>query len=294
LDRSTDGGKTWGADITVTFVSEAVTDIDGYYTTFSFPALDADITDGPYAGNLYVAYMDRGANGSNDIFFRRSEDRGSTWSDRMLISGDEEQGNDQFHQWLCVDNTGIIHVIFYDQRNGIADNLLDIYYVCSSDAGDTWCEPIRVTDTSSRYKLGPSVSSPWPMPAGPIGEYIGLAAWGGVPFPVWTDFREDGMQRIYFGWMKRDTTVAVVESSVNQSASILSAAFGADGLEITFLPAEPGIYQFRLFDAAGRSLAATEKSTGFIWEVADLPRGVYFLAARGPGFDQTLKVIKLK
>lgn len=294
LDRSTDGGQTWGADITLTPVAEAITDIDDYYTTFSFPALDADITDGQYAGNLYVAYMDRGANGSYDIFFRRSEDRGSTWSDRIPISGDEEQGNDQFHQWLCVDNTGIIHVIFYDQRNGIADNLLDIYYVYSEDAGATWCEPIRVTDTSSRYKLGPVTSSPWPMPAGPIGEYIGLAAWGGVPFPVWTDFREDGMQRIYFGQMKQDTSVAVAEPTADRSVPFLSAAFDTDGLKITFLPAETGSYEFRLFDAAGRSIATTANSTGFVWNVADLPRGVYFLAVRGTELERSLKIVKLK
>lgn len=297
LDISSDGGITWGSDINVVSTTRGqwYPGIDGYYLTFSFPAIDADITDGPHSGNLYIAYMDQGSNGT-DIFFTRSIDGGETWSPSMRISGDDQPGNDQFHQWLCVDNTGVIHVIFYDQRNGIADNLLDIYYVYSEDGGEAWSEPIRVTDVSSRYKFGPTAfPAPSPMPAGPIGEYIGLAAHNGTPFPVWTDFREDGMQRIYFGWKVRDTIPEAVAEPPAEISQSLSASFDGDLLNVRLAPYEQGIHHYTLYDAAGMSaVSICNTSNDFSWDVGALPRGVYFLHVRGNALDESVKVVKLR
>jgi hypothetical protein len=58
LDRSYDGGQTFGTDITVQDVASASQNLNGSIQVFSFPAIDVDITDGPFNGNIYVAYMD--------------------------------------------------------------------------------------------------------------------------------------------------------------------------------------------------------------------------------------------
>lgn len=298
LDKSSDGGQSWGTDITVAEVYTAQTDIDGYIATFAFPAIDADITDGPYGGNLYVAYIDRLAD--YDIFFTRSADGGGTWSERIKISGEDEAGNDQFHPWLVVDNTGVIHVIFYDQRNGVAEGLLDVYYVYSEDGGDNWSEPIRVSDVSSKPRMYAALfDAAAPMPAGLIGEYIGLAAWNGKPFPVWTDFREDSEQRIYFGWLDPDTLPAVSERVDLDATGHAQATFTPDGLKISLCPQVSGTYHFQLSDVSGRELASTTRnldaSTQDIsWDIGHLPRGVYFVRINGSGLSKTVKAVKLK
>jgi hypothetical protein len=295
LDRSFDAGATWGTDITVTnlpLIGDIPIRIDGFIGTFPFPAMDADITNGPYAGNLYIAYLDQGANASMDIFFTRSEDRGETWSDPVPIVGEDVPDNDQFHPWLTVDNTGVIHVIFYDQRNGIADDLLDIYYVSSEDGGHTWSEPLRVTDVSSKPIRTGVFSTPMPMPAELMGEYIGLAAYNGRPFPVWTDCREDGIQNIYFGY---HTTDAIKEKRVADAGHILNASFVSEGLRIHFAPAEIGTYHFALYDVSGRALGSiAQSSSDFVWDTGSLPKGVYFIQVRGQDSEQTVKVIKLR
>jgi len=295
LDRSLDGGETWNEDITVVPSTAGFLKLDGWIGAFSFPALDADITDGPYGGNLYIAYMDEGSNGSTDIFFVRSEDGGLHWSEPVRISGDEEPDNDQFHPWLVVDNTGIVHVVFYDQRNGIAEDLQDVYYVYSTDGGEGWSEPIRVSTVASKPATTepPVYSSSLPMPGEIYGEYLGLAAWNGRVFPVWTDCREDGVENVYFGWQVSDTTTAVVERP--QRAPVLSASFCPDGLAVSLSGLEPGVCRYTLHDASGRVVKSTFRSSSvFTWDVGVLPKGVYFLRAEGAGFGATTKVLKLR
>lgn len=294
FDRSNDAGINWGTDITVVNTSvPSPVEVDGYITTFSFPAMDADITNGPYGGNLYIAYMDQGVNESLDIFFVRSSDGGDTWSTPVRISGEDVPGNDQFHPWLTVDNTGIIHVVFYDQRNGVAEGLLDLYYTYSADGGETWSDQIRVSDVSSKPNLtAQTFIRAMPMPAGLIGEYVGLAAWNGVPFPIWTDCREDGIQSIYFGYHITD---AIVEKQVADAGHVLNASFVSEGLRIHFAPAEIGTYHFALYDASGRALGSiSQSSSDFVWKVGFLPKGVYFIQVRGQGSEQVVKAIKLR
>ncbi len=297
LDRSTDGGVTWGPDITV--VSLNINNphkVDGYIDAFSFPAMDADITDGAYSGNMYIAYMDKGVNGSTDIFFTKSVDKGLTWSKGIKISGDDLAGNDQFHPWLVVDNTGIIHVIFYDQRNGISGGLLDIYYVYSKDAGDTWSDAIRVSSVSSKphriYSEAAALKFP-AMPGGIIGEYIGLAAWNGNPFPLWSDFRESGKQRIYFGYLKSEA----VNEEAFANLSDLNAYFSSNKINIQFSNPLFGAYTFSLYDVSGRNITTTSQTINntneFSWEIPSLSQGMYFVRVQSVNYDQFVKIIKM-
>jgi hypothetical protein len=182
IDKSTDGGVSFGADRGVQNTNGYTSNLNGGILVFPFPAVDVDITGGPYNGYVYVAYMDYGAT-DTDILFTRSTNGGDTWSDPVRIN-DDPQGNgcDQFHPWTFVDNNGTIHVVFYDRRNDPANLLMDVYLTESTDAGMTWSANQRVTTVSSDPTAGSAK-------AGLLGEYIGLTAFDGCTHPVWTDTR---------------------------------------------------------------------------------------------------------
>jgi hypothetical protein len=158
IDRSTNGGVSFGSDKTLSSVNVYPgSSINGGITVFPFPAMDADITGGTYHGNVYVAYMDEQDGNDADIYFRKSIDNGDTWGSRTRLNDDPvNNGCDQFHPWLCVDNLGIITAIWLDRRLDSNNMLYDCYMAKSFDGGDTWSRNVRLSTESSdpRYAMG--------------------------------------------------------------------------------------------------------------------------------------------
>ena len=201
LDKSIDGGVTFGTDRTIQPLSFVAGTINGGIYTFSYPAIDVDISNGSNRGFVYVAYEDYGTDGSLDMFFTRSTDGGVSWSTKKRIN-DDPSGNraDQFHPWLAVDQKGVISVIFYDRRNDPYNYLMDVYLTHSFDGGLTFTPNRRITTVSSDPRAGVLLAEyrtvSLKMPAGLIGEYNGLATWDSYLNAVWTDTRE-GNQNAY-------------------------------------------------------------------------------------------------
>lgn len=189
LDRSLDGGQTFGSDQVLTSPYTGAVTLNGGIDSFSFPALDCDLSGGAHYGRLYVAYMDN-LHGDFDIFLRRSDNEGASWTAPLRLNDDVPgNGRDQFHPWLTVAADGSISVIFYDRRLDPGNYLMDLYFTQSTDGGLTWSPNARVTTVSSDPNAG--------LRAGLIGEYIGLASSGaGRVHPVWTDMCE-GNQDTY-------------------------------------------------------------------------------------------------
>ena len=293
IDRSTDGGITWGNDLAIARVKGFCT-IDFFIDAWSFPAMDTDISGGPFSGNLYIAYMSSGLYETKDIFLVRSTDGGDTWSSPITISGEDTPYNDQFHPWLVVDNLGIIHVVFYDQRNGLEEDLQDLYYTKSEDGGDTWTYPYRVSTVASKpAEVELPCFAAGSMPAGIYGEYVGLAAWNGRPFPVWTDCREDGVENIYFGWYDSE---AVAEHPRAESQE-LKSMFVPGGLKVSFHAPMTGRFGFKLFDVSGRGIFAVTRvlnhSREVLLDAGDLPKGIYYLHTDDNAMIRSTRLVKI-
>ena len=239
FDCSTDGGETFGTDITIQNVSFVSGYIYGDIMVFSFPAIDVDITGGPYNGNIYVAYMDYASgNTDTDIYFTCSTDGGNSWSQKIRINDDPlNNGCDQFHPWLFVAPDGNIIVVFLDRRLDSGNLLMDLYMTTSTDGGNSWSSNERITTVSSDPTAG-SVFSTSNQPlnkfpikinhpviltgrAGLIGEYIGVTASSiNDIHPIWTDTRF-GNQDVFVG--VKDTSSYVQEySSDNINDGVLS------------------------------------------------------------------------
>jgi hypothetical protein len=198
FDVSTNGGVSFGTDRTVQSTTFSQAYINPTLLIFCYPAMDVDLTNGPNRGTIYIAYSNR-ITGSNDvdIFLTKSTNNGTTWSTPVRVNDDPfANGADQFHPWLVCDENGILHLIFYDRRLNVPQNLMtDLYYTYSADAGQTWAANQRITTQS----FNPGLDS---LDSGLIGEYNGLAVRNNVIHPVWTDCRN----------LNQDTYTAVFQA----------------------------------------------------------------------------------
>jgi hypothetical protein len=197
IDRSTNGGLTWGTDRVV--ASNIVVNL--FYKSPSgwlipaqpdrgiaaSPSIAVDTSSGSRRGNVYVVWCDavNGIQTNNiDIFFSRSTDRGQTWSARKRVN-DDSTTTSQFMPWLAVDPVdGTIHISWYDCRDDTNNKKTHIYYTRSTDGGDTFEPNIRVTTVQSDESVDNAARN-----NNNYGDYTGLAARNGRAFPVWTDTR---------------------------------------------------------------------------------------------------------
>ncbi len=195
FNRSLDGGATWEQPRVIsrkTVPFDIAIPAEFSRGALVYPACDTDRSAGPHHGRLYCSWMDRTALGNTDILATFSDDGGTTWTPAAPAT-DAAAGVDRFNHWLAVDPvTGDVNVSFYDTRNDTtgARVMTDIYLSQSRTGGASWLLNVRVTDVSSNEHDCAGV-----FPCAGIdygnqqGDYAGLASFGGVSYPIWTDSR---------------------------------------------------------------------------------------------------------
>jgi len=216
--KSTDGGVSWQGDRALICV-DGYNWVDGGIDVYSQLTTDADITDGPHGGNLYLQWRDLKSEWpwDSDIMFMRSLDTGHTWSEPVRVNDDPPGVDvDQFHNWIICNDQGILVSIWYDQRVDPFHYMFDVFAAYSYDGGATWTSNHRVSSVSSTpdwlaRQMDETVwedeitgtTSPMeplsPM-AGKIAEYIGVSSIGDIVAAVWTDTRDGygaGGQDVY-------------------------------------------------------------------------------------------------
>jgi hypothetical protein len=226
VNKSTDGGVTWEGERRL-FSVDGWSGVDGGINVYSQPTTDADLTNGPHAGNLYLQYRDTVTTSSweSDILFRRSLDTGHTWSAPIRVNDDPIGPDvDQFHNWMICNNEGVLVSVWYDQRTDPAHYMFDVFAGYSFDGGASWTSNHRVSSvsispdflasTSASEPIGPAaplvpleVQSPQ---AGLIAEYIGVSCIDEKVVAVWTDTRDatgPGDQDVYAAYWYLPLTV---------------------------------------------------------------------------------------
>ena len=99
---------------------------------------------------IHVVWMDN-TTGSYDIYYRKSEDGGATWSPRQSIV---QTSGDSIYPAIAIGSSGALHVVWYDQTYGYPE----IYYKKSPDAGMTWNPAKRLTCTTSSWSEDPAIA----------------------------------------------------------------------------------------------------------------------------------------
>ncbi len=138
---------------------------------FIYAAIDIDLTGGPFTDRIYVAWTDiTGPESTNPvnnharIQVAYSDDEGDNWTVTTPHATADANDVDRWHQWLKVDRNGAVHVVFYDTRQFPARDGVDMYHSVSTDGGNTWSDPDRLT----------TVSSPDSASGFEFGDYNGL------------------------------------------------------------------------------------------------------------------------
>ena len=190
LARSTDGGRT--------FTVKEITPIPD---TLYYPELAWTPEGGP-EGSLHLVYEKEGVPGArwvDDIFYRRSIDGGTTWTQPVTLNddGQPEKLIGQFHPDIVVAPNGRIDVAWWDFRNDNGNFANDIYLTSSSDNGTTWSPNVRVTDRSIPRRVGVWYGN------ADIRQAPGMAATDDFTVVAWDDTRNtegtNESQDIYSG-----------------------------------------------------------------------------------------------
>jgi hypothetical protein len=195
IDKSTDGGATWGTDHVVTTYRLST----GSFFIFIPPQPDrgvvpmpfsaVDNSGGPHNGRIYVTYPDKDPVAADwNTYVRYSDDGGTTWSAEIKVNDDT--GGYQFFPAISVAPGGTVGISFYDTRD---DNTLDHktnrYVSHSIDGGVTWTANEKVSSAQSDESGSGDAND--------YGDYEGTdsGVFNGFDFfqHVWTDSRAGSM-----------------------------------------------------------------------------------------------------
>lgn len=199
LDKSTNGGLSWGTDI--------------YVDSVNLPPLNLNNTDvlakgaavirvSPINSNhLYVAYAERPLPGldESDIFFIRSTNAGVTWSTPIKVNNDVS-ACDQVLPWMEVKPDGTIEIVWYDRRNDPNDYLWDVYYAASSNGGQSFISNLKVNTVS--FPTPQTKNGKW------FGEYLALTSDNQKAYIAYTSSLTDPSGDILFASINNPFTSA--------------------------------------------------------------------------------------
>jgi hypothetical protein len=208
MAKSTDGGTRWQTPVVIastygTFIigvpamdrRRALIYVSGAaYRTAAVNRVYASWTDLSGAPGCTVLTDEPDRNVASPcktrVWFARSADGGTTWTAPVKVN-DQPSLNDQFNQWLGVDDrTGRLALIYYDTVGGTSRKKSDVWYQTSVDGGANWSAALKLTtlqtdETGGRADLGNQ-----------YGDYNSLSIYADRIFPAWTD-RRSGTEEIW-------------------------------------------------------------------------------------------------
>jgi hypothetical protein len=188
FSKSTDGGVTWSAPVTMVSPTLAPDSCGAFYgclpNTFervsNIPAIAIDYGVGPNAGHLYAVYYNWDGVRMR-VNVTHSTNDGATWSAGVPVAPSPVL-HDQFFPWLNVSARGTIGVTWLDRRNDASNINYDAFATFSGNGG---------TSFLTNRKLTSVMSNPFNDGFGSafMGDYSGNAWDGATLFASWMDSR---------------------------------------------------------------------------------------------------------
>ncbi len=190
------------------------------------------------------------------IWFARSTDGGATWLPKVMINN-QPGLNDQFNQWLVVDETnGGIGIIYYDTVGDPGRKKVDVWYQYSPNDGAGWNPPQKVTTAQTDETAGGQDSG------NQFGDYNNLSGLAGTLFPSWTDRRAGAREEI---WTAKITENGVGAPFITNAGATITAGNCGSPATSAIDPGETVTVSFNLQNAGAAgttNLVATLQATG--------------------------------
>jgi hypothetical protein len=201
--RSTDGGANFTQMSSQQFSGYVGSDVGGRNSvqgmrTRPYPYIAADNSYGSHRGRLYNVYAsnDPPGNGNKpDIWCRRSDDGGATWSSAVRVNDDPgTQNNHQWHPAIwCDKQTGRLYIQFMDTRDCPTHDSALIYGTYSDDGGLTWAANQKISNKKMKIDCGSCGGGGSPRYQG---DYNGIVSNNKGAMAGWTDFRNNSFMSV--------------------------------------------------------------------------------------------------
>jgi hypothetical protein len=209
MAKSTNGGASWGTPVVVATAKDSydigvpafanrralIYTAGAAYKTSTVNNVYVTWTDLTGATGCTSSSNEPGTNASSTcktrIWFARSTNGGTSWGTPVMINN-QASLNDQFNQWIGVDETnGRIAVIYYDTVGDSTRKTTNIWYQTSADNGATWSAATKLTTSATNETISGADSG------NQYGDYNSLSIYAGKIFPSWTDRRSGGKEEIW-------------------------------------------------------------------------------------------------
>lgn len=150
------------------------------------------VADPSHPGRLYTAWVDRHGDGTA-VLVARSDDAGSHWAAPVRVDAPQAPGVLRMRPVVAVDPVGTLAVSWHDRRRDPEGACGDVLLAASVDHGESFLEPVRVSEALScpgapgnRTVAAPPFAARWPGG----GDYSGITARGPGRFQLlWSDSR---------------------------------------------------------------------------------------------------------
>jgi len=130
--------------------------------------IDADRTDGPNRGDLYiVSSVDPSGGDPQDVHFIRSSDRGETWSLPVRVNTDDRDAW-QWFATMSVAPNGRIDVVWVESLTEAEPNIGQLMYGFSTDGGASWSTPVATGPVFNSWRGWPNQNK--------LGDYYDMAS----------------------------------------------------------------------------------------------------------------------
>ncbi len=147
------------------------------------------------------------------------------------------------------DTNGKVSLVYYDTVGDSTRTSTNLYYQSSTDDGQTWSAPFKVTTASTNETTAGADSG------NQYGDYIGLDGISGLFFPSWTDRRSGGHEEIWTAAIQDSTTTP--DFTISASPSSGSIAQGGSGTSTITTTVSNGFNNAVALSASGQPSGVT-------------------------------------
>lgn len=292
---STDGGNTFSqpkiisrAELAGTSASSNDYVIPGFADR-QVPSIQVACGKGEgHTTELYCVWdglgIDENLGNGSDVYFSRSTNRGESWSDPIIVNGDQRGFEvHQYRSTMTVNDRGIISIGWYDGRTDQANTVVDYYTAFSFDGGKTFVAEQPVTKTSMDFTTVGLRNGEFG-----VGEYMQIVSTPYTAIPIWSDGRKgSGDLDIYAALVPIADQVLGVKSISNVEAGISLESVqpnpASDYIKLTISLSKAEELSVSIIDMLGASRLAPKQyqlpsSLSTIeLSCADLPAGSYII-----------------